>query len=195
MTDTGVRWEWLWYVWVHVGAPERALGAPGSITEPTRKSQTNSESCLGSYGYSFRGLQAVSETLQMYMRNRLPSTANVMDGWLLIITSQSYLPSSSSTLYFVPRYVKEMKERGDRFKHKPRYTETITQLSNRKISIKDGVDVIHSISYLIRANECRNTQFIKGAMKLEVLLELADYSFLVSGWIGIPMLFGSICDI
>jgi hypothetical protein len=81
----------------------------------------------------------------------------------------------------VPRYIKEKKEKGERFKHKPRYTETITQLSDRQISIKHGVDVIHSISHLIRANECRNTQFINSPKKLETLLVFADYSFLASG--------------
>jgi len=81
----------------------------------------------------------------------------------------------------VPRYIKETKEKGKRFKHIPRYTETITQLSDRKISTKHAVDVIHSISHLIRANESRNTQFINGAKKLEVLLVVADYSFLASG--------------
>jgi ABC-type uncharacterized transport system ATPase subunit len=83
-------------------------------------------------------------------------------------------------LYFVPRYIKETKEKGERFKYKRRYTETITQLSDRKISIKHGVNVIHSISHLIRANESRNTQFINGAKKLEALLVFADYSFLAS---------------
>ena len=83
-------------------------------------------------------------------------------------------------MYFVPRYIKETKEKGERFKHKRRYTETITQLSDRKISIKHGVNVIHSISHLIRANESRNTQFINGAKKLEALLVFADYSFLAN---------------
>jgi len=81
----------------------------------------------------------------------------------------------------VPRYIKETKEKGERLKHKPRYTDTITQLSDRKISIKHGIDVIHSISHLIRANECRNTQFITAAKKLEALLVFADYLFLASG--------------
>jgi len=58
--------------------PERTLGAPGSVAEPTRESQTNSERCLGSYRYSLGGLQHVSENLRMYMSNRLPSTANMM---------------------------------------------------------------------------------------------------------------------
>jgi len=81
----------------------------------------------------------------------------------------------------VPRYIKETKEKGERFKHKPRYTETLTQLSDRKISIKHAVDVIHSISHHIRANECRNTQFINGAKKVEALVVFADDSFLASG--------------
>jgi len=117
----------------------------------------------------------------IYISNQLPSTANVMHGLLLIITSESYLPSSSLTLYFVPHYIKETKEKGERSKHKPRYTATINQLSNQKISINHNVKVIHSISYLIRANVCRNTQFINDAKKLEVLLVFAEYSLLASG--------------
>jgi len=62
-----------------------------------------------------------------------------------------------------------------RFKHKCRDTETIPQLSDWKISIKHGVNVIHSISHLIRANESRNTQFINSTKKLEALLVFADY--------------------
>jgi len=81
----------------------------------------------------------------------------------------------------VPRYIKETKETGERFKHKPRYTETITQLTYQKISIKHGVDVIHSISHLIRAKERRNTQCINGAKKLEALFVFVDYLFLASG--------------
>jgi len=81
----------------------------------------------------------------------------------------------------VPRYIKETKETGERFKHKSRYTETITELSNQSIIIKHAVDVIHSISHLIRANESRNTQFIHGAKRLEALLVFADYVLLGSG--------------
>jgi len=66
------------------------VGAPRSVAEPTRESQTNSERCLGSYGYSFGGLQKLSETLRMYIGNRLPSTANMMHGLLFIIISESY---------------------------------------------------------------------------------------------------------
>jgi len=81
----------------------------------------------------------------------------------------------------VAHYIKETKEEGERFKLKPMYTKTITQLSDRKISMKHGVDVIHFIPHLITANEYRNTQFINGAKKLEALLLFADYSFLASG--------------
>jgi len=66
------------------------VGAPGSVTEPMWESQTTSERCLGLYGYSYGGLQKLSETLRMYMSNRLPSTAIMMHGLLFIITSESY---------------------------------------------------------------------------------------------------------
>jgi hypothetical protein len=74
----------------------------------------------------------------------------------------------------VPHYITQTKEIGKKFKHKPRNTETIIQLSNRKILNKPCVNVIHSISLLIRANECRNTQLINGTKKLEALLAFAD---------------------
>jgi hypothetical protein len=81
----------------------------------------------------------------------------------------------------VPCYINNTKERGKGLDHKGRYTETITQLRNQKISIKHGVKVIHCTSHLIRANKSRSTQFINGAMKLEALLVFADYSFRESG--------------
>jgi len=49
------------------------------------------------------------------------------------------------------------------------------------ISLKDGVNVIHCFSHLIRANKSRNTQFINHTKKLEVLLVTADYPYLVRG--------------
>jgi len=49
------------------------------------------------------------------------------------------------------------------------------------ISIKHGVDVIHYISHPSRANKSRNTHFINGTKKLEVLLGFADYSLLARG--------------
>jgi len=61
-----------------------------------------------------------------------------------------------------------------------------------KWSIKHGVNVIHSICSLIRANESRNTQFIKDPKMLEALLVLADYSYLASAWNWIPLSCGSI---
>jgi len=43
------------------------------------------------------------------------------------------------------------------------------------------MNVIDSISHLIRSDESRNTQFINGAKELEALLVFADYPFLASG--------------
>jgi len=63
------------------------------------------------------------------------------------------------------------------------------------ISNEHGVDVIRYSSLSIRADESRNTQFIKGAKKLQALLVFADDSYMVSGSNRIPMSFGSICDI
>jgi len=90
-----------------MGAPERTLGAPGSVPEPMWESQADSERCLGSYGYSLRGLHVESETLQRYMSNQFPATANMMPGLLFIITSESYELSSSSTMYFLPCYIQD----------------------------------------------------------------------------------------
>jgi hypothetical protein len=44
-----------------------SLGAPGTVAQPMRESQTNSERCLGPDGYSLEGLQVVSEILRMYL--------------------------------------------------------------------------------------------------------------------------------
>jgi len=49
------------------------------------------------------------------------------------------------------------------------------------ISIHHGVNLIHSISHLIRPDESRDTQTINYAKKLEVLLEFADYLYLATG--------------
>jgi len=43
-----------------------SLGSPGTVAQPMRESQTNSERCLGTHGYSLEGLQALSEILWMY---------------------------------------------------------------------------------------------------------------------------------
>jgi len=48
----------------------KSLEAPGTVAQPMQESQTNSERCLGSYGYSFEGLQALSEILPMYTSNK-----------------------------------------------------------------------------------------------------------------------------
>jgi hypothetical protein len=73
--------------------------------------------------------------------------------------------------------------------------ETITQISDRMISIEYSLNVIHQISHLTRADKRRNTQFIDGAKKLEALLVFPNNSGLASGRYCIPMSFGSICDI
>jgi hypothetical protein len=49
-----------------LGAVVISLGAPGTVAQPMQESQTNSERCLGPYGYSLEGLQVVSENLLMY---------------------------------------------------------------------------------------------------------------------------------
>jgi hypothetical protein len=90
MTCTGVPYKWWEWVWEHVEAPEWTWRAPGRVAQPTRESQANCERCLGPYEYSFRGLQAWSETLQMYTSNRFPTTANMIHGLLIITTSESY---------------------------------------------------------------------------------------------------------
>jgi hypothetical protein len=157
------------------------LGTPECVAEPMRKSKTNCERCLGSYWCSFGGLHALSEMLRICMINRLPSPATMMHGLLLIITSESYYPLSSLTLYFVPRNTKQTKDNAERLQDKPRYTVATTELRIQKISIKHDVDGICCISHLIMANECRNTPFINSARKLEALLLFTDYSFLVNG--------------
>ena len=43
-----------------------SLGAPVTVAQPMQESQTNSERCLGLYGYSFEELQAVFEIRLMY---------------------------------------------------------------------------------------------------------------------------------
>jgi len=55
--------------WSTIGADVISLGARGTIVQPIRESQTNSERWLGSYGYLFKGLQGVSDDLWMYMTN------------------------------------------------------------------------------------------------------------------------------
>jgi len=46
MTGTEVRWEWLGYVWEHLGAPERSFGGPGSTWERRQQAlEHQSHSC------------------------------------------------------------------------------------------------------------------------------------------------------
>jgi hypothetical protein len=59
--------------------------------------------------------------------------------------------------------------------------ETILRLSDGMISIEHSLNVIHSISHLIRADKRRNTQFINGAKQLEALLVFQNDSGLASG--------------
>jgi len=96
---------------------------------------------------------------------------------------------------FLPHYIKEIKEKGNWFKYKRRNTKTISLLQDRMIPIKRCVDVIHHFSHLIRANECKNIQFINGARKVEVLILFAEYLSLARGSSGICMMFGSSCKI
>jgi len=44
MTGTGIRWQWLWYVWEHLGALDRTLGAPWSAGNISESADENSES-------------------------------------------------------------------------------------------------------------------------------------------------------
>ena len=48
------------------------------------------------------------------------------------------------------------------------------------ISIKDGDNVIHYFSHLIRANESWITSRIEGTKKLEVPLAVVDFSYLAT---------------
>lgn len=52
--------------------PERTLCAPGTVAEPMRESQTYSERCSGSDRYSFGGVLAFSDYLQMSTSNQFP---------------------------------------------------------------------------------------------------------------------------
>jgi len=49
-----------------IGAVVISLKAPGTVNQPMWESQTHSERCLGPYGYSLEGLQALFEFLRMY---------------------------------------------------------------------------------------------------------------------------------
>ena len=86
--------------------------------------------------------------------------------------------AGSSRLYFVPRYIKQTKEIGERLYYKRRYTEGITQLSDRNISIKHAVDVIHNFCHLIEANKSRNVQFITGTSSCRRSL----YCLIIRSW-------------
>jgi len=80
-----------------------------------QESHTNSQRLLVSYVYSFGGMQVLSETLQMYTHNQSPSMVNTMRGLLFMIISESCQLLSSSTVYFLGRYIKEQKKEASDF--------------------------------------------------------------------------------
>jgi hypothetical protein len=49
-----------------MGAVVITLAASATVAQPMRESQTHSERCLGPYGYSLEGLQALFVILLMY---------------------------------------------------------------------------------------------------------------------------------
>jgi len=59
-------------------------------------------------------------------------------------------------------------------------TETLTRLSDGNV-IEHSLNVILSISHLIRADKRRNTEFINGAKRLEALLVFPNDSGLAGG--------------
>ena len=63
---------------------------------------------------------------------------------------------------------------------KVRKTETLTRLSDRN-AIEHSLNVIRYISHLIRADKCRNTEFMNGVKKLELLRVFPNESGLASG--------------
>jgi hypothetical protein len=92
--------------------PESTLGAPGSVGEPMRKSQTNCERFQRWYSYSFGGLLVLSENLRMSTSNRFPSTANMIHGILFIINSESYLGTIFFNTVFIALLHYGTKEKG-----------------------------------------------------------------------------------
>ena len=103
MSGSGMLWEWLWYVYVHIWELVRTLGAPGIFAKQTQKSQPKSERWLGYNCKLFRDLQVLRIWFRMYIRNELPLMANIIHGLLFIIPSESYLyclvSSSTSNLF------------------------------------------------------------------------------------------------
>jgi len=60
---TGISDDWYGRT---MGAIVKSLRAPGTVAQQMREFESNTERCLGSYGYSLEGLQALSEILLMY---------------------------------------------------------------------------------------------------------------------------------
>ena len=73
-----------------------SLGAPGTDAQPMRETQTNSERCLGSYGYSFEGLQAISGILRIFTSNK-----NTFHIWSIDYCSLSTSKSYYSTQHLI----------------------------------------------------------------------------------------------
>jgi hypothetical protein len=53
-----------------MGVVVKCLEGPGTVSQSMGKSHTNTERCLGSWGYSFKELQALSDIFQMYTNNK-----------------------------------------------------------------------------------------------------------------------------
>jgi len=65
------------------------LGAPAIVAQTMRESQTISERCLGSYGYSFGGLQGLSDISRVYTSNKNTLHVRCID-YCSLSTSTSY---------------------------------------------------------------------------------------------------------
>jgi len=170
------------------------FGAPGSITKPTRASQTHSDPCLGSYGVWFRGLQTIWHTLDVAEQSiSLNSNYN---GWITIhYHFWIILAIIFFNIQFFASQLEGNDEKRESLKHISRYTETITRLSDSMVSIAHTINVTQYFFNLIWADETRNRNFINGAKMLQAPLVFAGNSYLVGGWNKIPMWFRSISDI
>jgi len=116
---TGISDDWYRST---MGAVLISLGAAGTVAQPMRESQTDSERCLGSYGYWFEGLQALSENLRMYTSNK-----NTLHIWCI-----DYCSLSTSKWYYSTQHpiqhsivciaiLRRTKENGKGFKNTSRW--------------------------------------------------------------------------
>jgi len=76
---------------------------------------------------------------------------------------------SQSTIYCVDCFIKESKTIVSDSQMTPRNIKSITQHSDRIISIKHHLNGIYQICYLVRGSKCRETQFVNTTMKLSAL--------------------------